>query len=81
MKILKQATCILSALGFLAASASYVSATEAKTGTNDKQSMSEHAAAGNVASEQKKTEKAVTDKDKVPVAEQGAAPGASTSKK
>jgi len=81
MNILKQATCVLSVLGFLTASAGYVSATEAKAGTNEKQAIGEPASAGNVASEQTKTEKSA-DKAKGPLAaDQGAVSGTSTSKK
>ena len=59
----------------------YVSATEAKAGTNEKQAISEPASAGNVASEQTKTDKSA-DKAKVPLAaDEGAVPGTSTSKK
>jgi hypothetical protein len=81
MKILKQATGVLCALGFLAAGASFVSAKEPKTGADDKQSISDKASAGNKISDpakMEKTEKKADDKGKLPIA--GAVSSTSTSK-
>lgn len=81
MKILKQATSVLCALGFLAAGASFVSAKEMKPGTDDKKSVSEQVGAGNKGSDPAKvdkTEKKSADQGKLPVA--GAVSGTSASK-